>query len=312
MIAILATGFLCPGQSLAHELAPVDAARGFVVSVLPQWQGRPPNAAQPEGSGVVIGDGKRVITAAHVIGAIGNVAKDVLVRDNDGNLLVAKVLLHDFKVDLAILGLEQGIPPANWVETDINVGESVCAIGNAFGLGLSVTCGHISALHKAGVGFNPIENFIQTDAAVNPGMSGGALVNNKGELLGILSAIFTKRTDANIGVNFAVDGTLVRKFISASQNDMTIQLFDPGFAVRAVPQKGMPGREGVEVLQFYAGFAAENAGMKVGDIIYDAAGRRVRSKADWVSVLATVAVPGDFIVHGQRDGKAMVWRFPTE
>ena len=78
---------------------------------------------------------------------------------------------------------------------------NLCAVRNAFGLGLSVTCGVVSALHRTDTGFNDVEDFLQTDAAVNPGMSGGALVDEDGRLVGLLSAIFASGADTNAGVN---------------------------------------------------------------------------------------------------------------
>jgi len=117
--------------------------------------------------------------------------------------LISKVCSEmNYDITLLTIGFSESPP---------ELGDPVCAIGNAFGLGLTVTCGVVSGLHKAGVGFNAIEDFVQTDAAVNPGASGGALVNRSGKLVGVLSAIFTKKSDANIGVNFAVSSSLALK-----------------------------------------------------------------------------------------------------
>jgi S1-C subfamily serine protease len=291
----------------ARDISPVEIVPKSVVSVLPIWPGKAPNAERPEGSGVVVGDGRTVVTAAHVIGSGQRVAEKILVRDHDGNKQWSKVLAYDLRIDLAVLSVETPLVAARWAQDAPALGEQVCAIGNAFGLGLSVTCGHVSALHKAGVGFNPIEDFIQTDAAVNPGMSGGALVNRKGELGGILSAIFTKQADANIGVNFAVDARLVRQFIDAQMKAGSFKLFNPGLAMRKVPKSGAPGREGVEAIKVFVGLSGAKAGVQEGDIIYEAAGRRIRSKADWVSVLASSASANKLDVSGERNGKAMQW-----
>jgi S1-C subfamily serine protease len=162
-----------------------------------------PNAAEPEGSGVVVGDGTRVVTADHVLGP-GRRLVRVMVRDSDGVIHPARVLARNRLADIAVLALDTPLAAAAWRAGPVGPGLPVCAIGNAFGLGLSVTCGRVSATHRAGIGFNAVEDFIQTDAAVNPGMSGGALVDEDGALVGMLSAIFTKQSDANIGVNFAV------------------------------------------------------------------------------------------------------------
>ena len=91
----------------------------------------------------------------------------------------------------------------------------MCAIGNSFGLGTSITCGIVSALNRRNIGINMIEDFIQTDAAVNPGMSGGALVDPYGRLVGVVDAIFTKTADIDAGVNFAISVALLSASIDA-------------------------------------------------------------------------------------------------
>ena len=96
----------------------------------------------------------------------------------------------------------------------IEIGNDVCVIGNSFGLGASLSCGVISAKNRKNIGFNEIENFIQTDAAVNPGDSGAPLLNNKGQLIGMVDAIFTKEADIDAGVNFAIDNKLIYEFIN--------------------------------------------------------------------------------------------------
>src|SRR5690606_40595555 len=132
----------------------------------------------------------------------------ISVRLPDGHHVPAEVVGRDAATDLALLRVEAELPPLP-LAPDPALGAPVCAVGNQFGLDLSVTCGVVSALHRAGTGFNPVEDFVQTDAVVNPGASGGALVDGEGRLVGLLSAIFTMESDANIGVNFAASAALV-------------------------------------------------------------------------------------------------------
>ena len=94
-----------------------------------------------------------------------------------------------------------------------NETNQVCVIGNSFGLGQSLSCGIVSGKNRRGLGFNQIENFIQTDAAVNPGASGAPLVNEHGQLVGMVDAIYTKEADIDAGVNFAIDKKLIQKFL---------------------------------------------------------------------------------------------------
>ncbi len=184
-----------------------------VVSVLPTWPGynRPgfgaPPGTAPEGTGVVILEPGMIVTAAHVVAR----ATEVMVRDSKGNRIVAKILAIDPESDIALLRVDAPIDPIAIASDRPATGAHVCAIANAFGLDLSITCGIVSANARSGIGFNPIEDFIQTDAAANPGASGGALIDQEGKLVGMLSAIFTKESDANAGVNFAVSAELLLK-----------------------------------------------------------------------------------------------------
>lgn len=269
-----------------------DAASALdsVVSVLPTWIGRPANADEPEGSGVVIGDGRTVVTAAHVLGN----AKNVLVRTRDGDVVNARIKAADKVTDLAVLVLDAPLVALRFAG-DAKVGQPACVIGNAFGLGISMTCGTVSAVNRAGVGFNTIEDFVQTDAAVNPGASGGALVDAQGRLIGVLSAIFTKKSDANIGVNFAVSAPLVERVVAGLEKNGQIAWHFAGLGLKAYPGKGNIGRLAAEVLRVRAGSAAELAGLKPGDRIVRAAGRRIRKPQELRGALARLK-PGDKIV----------------
>ncbi len=250
-----------------------------VVSVLPQWANPKSRAKEPEGSGVVILDGRKIITARHVVkGAVS-----VKVRTIDGRVLRAQVIGQDRLTDLALLNIEERLPPLSFGR-QARIGEPVCAIGNAFGLGLSMTCGVVSAVHKAGVGFNPIEDFIQTDAAVNPGASGGALISSDGTLLGILSAIFTKRSDANIGVNFAVSSQLSNRVANLLERNKTIQWRFSGLKLNPSLEPGTAGILGAIVLSVVTDTPAQKAGLQKGDIILQAGSRRIRNPSDFTSV----------------------------
>ena len=184
-----------------------------VVSVQPTWPGydRPgfgaPAGTAPEGTGVAILEPGLIVTAAHVVTR----ATSVMVRDHEGNQVSAEVLAIDGASDIALLRINAPTRPIVFAPERPATGAHVCAIANAFGLDLSITCGIVSANARSGIGFNPIEDFIQTDAAVNPGASGGALIDEEGRLVGMLSAIFTKESDANAGVNFAVSTELLRR-----------------------------------------------------------------------------------------------------
>ena len=206
--------------SHSNPITAWDKASPSVVSVLPTWPGfkkpgfgAPPGTA-PEGTGIVISSLGHILTASHVV----KKAKSIEIRDINGNKFIAKLILDDPNTDLAIIKAEIDITPINISKDIPKIASSACLISNSFGLDLGITCGVVSAIGRKNTGFNKIENFVQTDAAANPGSSGGALVNKNGELIGMMSGIFTKNTDTNSGVNFAVSSELILKIIQLEIN----------------------------------------------------------------------------------------------
>lgn len=267
----------------AFEIKVLDS----VVSVLPLWPGYerggqpqvPPGTA-PEGTATAIRAGGYLVTALHVVAR----ATAITVRLPDGREIPATLVGRDPATDLAVLKVAAELPLLP-MAPEPALGAPVCAVGNAFGLGLSVTCGVVSALHRSGTGFNEIEDFVQTDASVNPGASGGPLVDAQGRLVGVLSAIFTKDADADIGVNFAASVALVRR--------VTDDLIDRGRVVRARSGLRVADLEleerarlvGARVLSVTPGGAAAAAGIAAGDVIQRVGARRVRKASDVVSAL---------------------------
>ncbi len=305
MLSLLVLGLLVPVAG-GQDLSRLEVARKSVVTVLPVWSGRPANLAEPEGSGVVIGDGRTIVTADHVLGPAQDQVP-VLVRDDDGTSYPARVIARHKASDLAVLQIDKTLPAIAARGGTPNLGDEVCAIGNAFGVGLSLSCGRVSAVNRAGMGFNAIEDFIQTDAAVNPGMSGGALVDMQGRFAGMLSAIFTKRSDANIGVNFAVDAGLVQTIADALISTGRFVPARTGVLLRAVPSAGEAGRQGVLVVKIVPGLSGDKSGLRAGDIVYLANGRRIRKPQDWLSVMAGRQTGSQVELSGQREGKSLQW-----
>lgn len=191
-----------------------------VVSVLPTWPGyeRPgfgaPMGQAPAGSGFFwsrhAASTSRILTAAHVV----RDARRVEVVTFDGTRVDAEILEIDPMTDLAILEVALQRPGLHVLVDPIAPGSHVCAFGHPFGLPLSMSCGVISGELRSNIGFNSIESFLQTDAAVNPGSSGGALVNADGHVVGMVSAIYTKDADIDAGVNFAVSGSLIDRWVA--------------------------------------------------------------------------------------------------
>lgn len=262
----------------AQEPFPAAALRS-VVSVLPVWpgypgprQGRRAPGDEPEGSAVAIRAGGYLITALHIVDR----AASVSVRLADGRIIPAEVRGKDPMTDLALLKIGRDLPvlPPG---PEPALGARVCAVANQFGLGLSVTCGVVSATRRAGTGFNRIEDFIQTDAAVNPGASGGALLDAKGRLVGIVSAIFTKRSDANIGINFAASAELVNRVVGDLIAHGHVVRGNPGLSLRPLSRARRATIVGALVQAVAPGGAARKAGFERGDVITRIGRRRIAS-----------------------------------
>lgn len=281
--AFLAAGLL-PVQSLGAQ--GLEGAVQSVVSVLPEWPADARRIEEPEGSGVVVLDGKTVLTALHVVDR----ALSIRVRTPSGDIYSARIKGRDRATDIAALVIDEKLSAAVPAMSKPSLGERVCAIGNAFGLGISVSCGVVSGVHRAGIGFNRIEDFVQTDASVNPGSSGGALVTGDGKLVGMLSAIFTKRSDANIGINFAVSSAMALEIAKQLRDQGRVKRPISGAKLEQVPGKGQTGKLGARVVALRQGLLAEKAGLKVGDVIVMAGDRRIRKPADFVSAMSALLI----------------------
>ena len=227
---------------------------------------------QASGSGVIITDDGYIVTNNHVV----ENADKVEVTLNDNHTYTAKVIGTDPSTDLALLKIdEKNLPYVTYGNSDnVKVGEWVLAVGNPFNLTSTVTAGIISAKAR-NIGILPdqykIESFLQTDAAVNPGNSGGALVNTWGELVGINSAI-ASTTGTYTGYAFAIPVNLVRKVVDDLVEFGSVQRGFIGVSIadidkRLIEDKGITQTRGVYVTGLTEGGAAEAAGIREGDII---------------------------------------------
>ncbi len=277
-VALFATA-LCfiAGSVAAFEATVLES----VVSVLPRWPGydggRVPSshADEPEGTAVVVRAGGFLVTAHHVVDR----ADRIMVRLRSGLRQPAKLVGSDRATDLALIRIETDLPVLP-VGPEPALGAPVCAVGNQFGLGLSVTCGVVSAVRRSGVGFNAIEDFVQTDAVVNPGASGGALVDEEGRLVGVLSAIFTKDSDADIGINFAVSTRLMDRVVDDLISGGEVEWVAPGFALIDLQPSERRELSGARVLEVEPSSAAEQAGLRQGDVVTRVDDRAVRGVDD--------------------------------
>ncbi|MGI9503733.1 MAG: S1C family serine protease [Geminicoccaceae bacterium] len=300
-IALFAAG---PGQALTPEKLQ------SVVSVLPVWPDRPardselPERAAPEGSGLAIAEGGLIATAWHVVGP----AERIDVRLADGRLLPADLVGHDQASDIALLRVAADLPVLEPAPRP-GLADPVCLIGNAYGLGSSVTCGVVSALDVSIAGFNAVEDFVQTDAAANPGSSGGALVDGEGRLVGMMSAIFASEGDANIGVNFAVSAPLLVRITADLADDGVVDYIRPGWRLAELERHEQAVRAGARVTHLEDGGAASLAGIALGDVIIGIGERRVQGPRDAAGALALV-VSGESVTvtfaRGDREQAAVL------
>jgi Do/DeqQ family serine protease len=221
------------------------------------------------GSGVIINSKGYILTNQHVVEA----ADEIEVALSDGKKLAAKVVGSDPETDLAVLHVQaQDLPAITLGQAEnLRVGDVVLAIGNPLGVGQTVTMGIISALHRTGLRINTFENFIQTDAAINQGNSGGALIDASGNLVGINTAILSQ-SGGSIGIGFAIPvstakqvmdqliatGAVTRGWVGVELQEITPDLAE-SFKLGTTA--------GVLVAGVQRGSPADRAGIKPGDII---------------------------------------------
>ncbi|MGI9350459.1 MAG: S1C family serine protease [Rhizobiaceae bacterium] len=259
----------------------VDCAANSVVSLLPDWPANFSRNEEPEGSGIILDDGTLVATADHVLGP----AKSARIRTRAGKVLSAKIVMRDKATDIAFLKVDEPLTAFSQ-SAEVSIADRTCAIGNSFGLDISIACGVVSAKNVTGVGFNPIEDFLQTDAAVNPGMSGGALVDTEGNLVGMLSAIFTRQSDASIGVNFAVSRNLLFKVLEDFIEDGAVRHRRPGIVVRPNNPELSGGLTGAEVVRVTSASPEDTAGFQPGDIVLKIGARRISRAGAYEAAIA--------------------------
>ena len=239
------------------------------------------------GSGVIVSPAGYILTNHHVI----NAADEIEVATPDGKKLLAKVVGSDPDTDLAVLSVEaQNLPAITFGSSEkLRVGDIVLAIGNPLGIGQTVTSGIVSALDRTGLGINTFENFIQTDAAINQGNSGGALIDARGNLVGINSAILSQ-TGGSIGIGLAIPASMAKSVmeqiiktgsVTRGWIGVELQPITPALA----DSFKLGTQEGAIINGVLNGGPADKAGVKPGDVLVAIDGKPI---ADAQSVLNSV------------------------
>lgn len=288
----------------------VQMGKQYYGSPLDFWFGIQPQVREVPrnmgiGSGVIITEDGYIITNNHVIDG----SDRVLVTLNDKREFEAKVIGADPNTDIALIKIEaEGLQPIEYGNSDdVVLGEWVLAVGNPYNLTSTVTAGIISAKGRELGGKMNLESFLQTDAAVNPGNSGGALVNSEGRLIGINTAIQSP-TGSYSGYSFAVPVNIARKVVGDLKEYGKVQRAVIGIRMgeltpAAAKELNIDARYGIYVGEVMKGGAAAKAGMKEGDVIQQLNGYEVKTVPEFQEQLAKYA-PGDTIQFAlNRKGK---------
>ncbi|PZM07986.1 Do family serine endopeptidase [Rhizobium tubonense] len=270
-------------------------------------QRRPTEHGHALGSGFIISADGVIVTNNHVI----ENATDIKVTLDDGTELPAKLLGADAKSDLAVLKVttKKQLTTLSWGNSEkLKLGDQILAIGNPFGIGTTVTAGIVSArgrdLHSG-----PYDNFIQIDAPINHGNSGGPLVDRDGNVVGINSAIYSPN-GGSVGVGFAIPSEEAKAIVAKLQTNGSIDHGYLGVQIQPVTQDvadaiGLANAQGALVTAVTDGSAAAEAGLKAGDVVTGVGSGVVKTSKDLSRLVADLSPGAKETMSIVRDGKSM-------
>jgi Do/DeqQ family serine protease len=266
------------------------------------------------GSGVIISADGYVVTNNHVV---GNNVREITVALSDKRAIKGRVVGVDPTTDIALLKIDgKGLTGVAWGDSNqLKVGEWVLAIGSPYQLNQTVTAGIVSATGRTGLGFADYEDFIQTDAAINRGNSGGALINARGDLIGINTGIFTEAGGYQ-GIGFAVPSNLARRVVEdlmkfgevrrGSIGPLTVERLTDQLA----EEFGAPSTNGALISRMTRDSETYQLGLRPGDVIVAFNGQAVDDPSQFLRFVADAKIGTTATVKALRDGRTIEFKLP--
>lgn len=254
-----------------------DKFENFFHEGVPRNLPRPsPSPKAGIGTGFIISDDGYIVTNHHVV----DKSEKISIEMSDGQIYNAVIIGSDPKTDLAVLDIEgEGFPHIEFGNSDqMRVGDVVLAIGSPFGLSGSVSAGIISAKER-NIGTSLYDSFIQTDAAINKGNSGGPLINTNGEVIAVNTAIFSN-SGGSVGIGFAIPSSIANEIVSQIISDGSVKRGWLGVKIQPVTEVisqalGIEKGGGILVSDVFEGSPADQSGVKIGDIIIEYNGQKI-------------------------------------
>jgi serine protease Do len=259
------------------------------------------------GSGFIVDESGVVITNNHVIDG----ATTVRVKLSDGTIRQARVLGRDAKTDLAVLRIEGGgkFKAVQWGDSDkVRVGDNVFAMGSPFGLGNTVTAGIVSARGRE-IGAGPYDDFLQVDAAINSGNSGGPLFDSSGRVIGVNTAIFSP-SGGNVGIGFAIPSQMARNVARQIAANGTVTRGHIGVGLQELSPSiasalGLKSTDGALIAQVSSDGPAAASGLERGDVVRSFNGRPIEDSRDFAREVARARAGTTVPVTIVRDGREL-------